>query len=290
MKRLGMLLLGLALCGAAMAQTASAVRKRAESSLLLNGHVVVAPDGAVSSFDLDKQEALPEAVVDLVKRNSARWRFEPVLENGAPVTAKAPMHLRVVASPTGDGDAFQLRIASATFGDRSYEQGVTYKDHSALPYYPKDAIRARAGGTVFLLLRIQRDGSIGDVAAEQVNLDQVGPEPAMRRMREILADASVTVARKWTFNPPQSGPFKDTDSWIIRVPINFHLDPVDGKGAPEQAIAWHTYIPGPKPSIPWMEEYRRTHKPDGLGIDALPDGGIFLVGSGLHLLNAPDPS
>ena len=289
MKRLGMLLLGLAVCGAAMAQTASAVRKKAESSLLLNGHIVVAPDGSVQSFDLDPQPQAQDVVVDLVKRNSAKWRFEPVLDNGVPVTAKAPMHLRVVASPAGDGDSYQLRIASATFGERTYDQGVTYKEHGAVPRYPEEAIRARASGTVFLLLHIKRDGSVGDAAAEQVNLEQVGPEPAMRKMRQVLADSSIRVARQWTFNPPAAGPFKNADSWIIRVPVNYHLNDMNGKSLVPQD-GWQTYIPGPKEPIPWMEEYRRTHKPEALGIDALPDGGIYLVGSGLQLLTTPDPS
>ena len=289
MKRLGMLMLGLAMCGAAMAQTASAVRKKAESSLLLNGHIVVAPDGSVQSFDLDPQAQAQDVVMDLVKRNSAKWRFEPVLENGVPVTAKAPMHLRVVASPVAGSDSYQLRIASATFGERTYDQGVTYKEHGALPHYPEEAIRARASGTVFLLLHIKHDGSVGDAAAEQVNLDQVGPEPAMRKMRQVLADSSIRVARQWTFNPPAAGPFKNADSWIIRVPVNYHLNDMNGKSLVPQD-GWQTYIPGPKEPIPWMEEYRRTHKPEALGIDALPDGGIFLVGSGLHLLTTPDPS
>lgn len=288
MKRRGIWLLCAALCGVAMAQTASEARKRAEATTMINGHIDVAPDGSVRTFDLNHQDALPAAVVDLVKRNAARWRFEPVVENGVPVAAKAPMHLRVVASPVGDANAFQLRIASATFGDGNYENGVTYKDHSATLYYPEEAIRAHVTGTVFLLIRIQRDGTVGDVAAEQVNLDQVGPENVLRKWRKVLGDASARVAKKWVFNPPPAGPHKDDDSWIIRVPITYRLQET---GARPQDGTWQAYIPGPKEPIPWMEEYRRTHKVDSLGVDALPDsGGLYLVGSGLHLTTPLDPS
>lgn len=290
MKRMTMLWLCLALCGTAAAQTADKVRARTEASTMINGHIVVAPDGSVRTFDLDHQDALPAAVLELVKRNAARWRFEPVVENGAPVTAKAPMHLRVVASPVGDADAFQLRIASATFGDGTYENGLTYKNSSTVLHYPEEAIRAHVTGTVFLAIRVKRDGTVGDVAAEQVNLDQVGAEGILRQWRKVLGDASVRAAQKWTFNPPPGGPHKDDDSWIIRVPITYRLQDTPGSAGAKDG-AWQTYVPGPKEPIPWLDDYRRTHKEAGLGVDALPDnGGLYLVGSGLHLTTPLDPS
>lgn len=302
MKRLGMLLLCAAACGAAMAQTASEVREKAETSLLVNGHVVVAPDGSVSSFDLDRQES--DAVMQLIKRYSSSWRFEPVLDNGKPVEAKAPMHLRVVASP--DGGGYQLHVVSASFGDPGdhRDERVTAKDRSARPtFFPRMTVRRQAAGgirptgivptahptgTVFMLAQVERDGSVSHVTAEQVNLDKVGPEPVMREMRKTLAEVSTRTVRLWTFNPPSAGPLKDAGSWIVRVVFSYHEYEPTEKDA--QDAAWHAYIPGPKEPVPWMDEYLRTHKLDGLGVDALPDDGLLTVGTGLHLLNPPDHS
>ena len=286
MKRWGMELLCLALCGIAAAQAADTAPGHTEASLLVNGHILLAQDGTVSAFDLDHQDQLPAPVVDMIKRSSARWRFEPVLENGAPVAAKAPMHLRIVASPAADGQTFQVRIASATFANGSYAHGVTYKDHSAMLTYPDAAVRAGIGGTVFLVLRIQRDGTVGDAAAEQVNLDHTGSEGVLRQLRNALAESSVRVARKWVFNPP-AGPHKYDDSWIIRMPITYKLQTDQTRGPRD--LAWQVYSPGPKASIPWLDEYRRTHKEDSVGADALPDG-LHLVGDGPHLITALDPS
>jgi len=44
-----------------------------------------------------------------------RWRFEPVLLDGKPVAAKAPMSMRVVASKRDDGN-YNIGIRSAYFG------------------------------------------------------------------------------------------------------------------------------------------------------------------------------
>ena len=302
MKRLGMLLLCAAACGGAMAQTASEVRTKAETSLLVNGYIVVAPDGTVSSFDLEHKEAAP--VMELIKQYSSSWRFEPVLDNGTPVRVKAPMRLRVVASP--DGDGYQLHVVSAMFGSPRHrsDETVTVKNHSALPTFtaranwrmqPTGSIRptgiARTNfiaGTVFMLARIERDGSVSHASAEQVNLDKVAPEPLMREMRRTLAEVSTRALREWTFNPPTAGPLKDADGWIVRIVFSYHDYAPTDKDA--QDVAWHAYIPGPRQPVPWMEDYLRTHQPDGLGVDALPDDGLYTIGSGLHMLNPPDHS
>lgn len=283
MKRSGIaLLLGLALCGTSLAQSASAVRKQAEASMLVNGHIVLAPDGSVRSCSLDQQDRLPAPVVDLIKRNAATWRFEPIRVDGTAVAAEAPMHLRVVASPTGDGDTFHVHLAGATFSDGKAGTGPGFKEHKA-PRYPEDAIRSRVAGTVFLLIRVQPDGTVGDIAAEQVNLTVVDNERAMRHWRDVLAEASIRTARNWTFTRPADGTHKNDDSWIVRVPVAYHLNEM-GKMPRSEYGTWQAYIPGPKDPIPWMEAYRRTHPEEGLGSDALPDEGLYLVGSGPRLI------
>jgi hypothetical protein len=300
-----MLLLGVAACGAALAQTASEVRAKAESSLLVNGHIVVAPDGTVSSFEFDRQEA--HAVTSLIKQYSSTWHFHPVLDNGKPVEARAPMHLRVVASP--DGDGYRLHVVSAIFGspsERSDEQ-VNPKDHSAqiaLSYRASGRmtqagsirrsgpIRPAGGayptGTAYMLAHVERDGSVSHVTARQVNLDKVGPEPVMREMRKTLAEGCVRAVRQWTYNPPSAGPHKDADGWNVYVSCSLHEYEPTEKDAPENA--WRTYIPGPQEPVPWLDEYSGKQKPRSLDIDALPDGGLYMVGTGLQLLNPPDQS
>lgn len=290
MKRLITLLLCLGLSAATHAQSASAVRKHAEASMVVTGSIVVGPDGAVRSYALDQQDKLPSPVVDLIRNGAARWHFEPVMRDGAPITARAPMNVRVVATPEDDGKTFSLRIAGATFGDNAPDE-QPHSKHRDAPRYPQEAVQARVAGTVFLLVRIGRDGTVADVAAEQVNLTVVDNERGMQRWRKVLADASLKAAREWTFEPPVAGPHKDDGEWIVRVPVAFHLREW---GKPDRSAgygAWEGYIPGPKEPISWMEEYRLRHADArDTGSDALADDSLHLVGSGLRLTTPLDRS
>lgn len=290
MKRLALLLLCVALGTTAHAQSASAVRKQAEASMVVTGQIVVEPDGAVRTCTLDQQDKLPSPVVDLVRSNAARWRFEPVVRDGAPIAARAPMNVRVVATPDDGGKTFTLRIAGATFGESSSDEQPRYKQRTA-PSYPQEAVQARVAGTVFLLVHIARDGTVADVAAEQVNLTVVDNERGMRRWRKVLADASLQAARNWTFEPPTAGAHKDDGEWIVVVPVAFHLRQWDAPDRSDRYGAWQGYIPGPKETIPWMEEYRLRHAGSrDNGSDAIADDGLHLLGGGLHLTTPLDRS
>ena len=110
----------------------------------------------------------------------------------------------------------------------------------------------------------------------------VAPERAMARMRDILAKASISGARKWTFVPPTTGEDSTRDSWTVRVPVTFALND-NGNAQPERYGRWRAFIPGPRQAAPWR-------KPDAAGqagSDLLPAGGVYMVDGtqrGLRLL------
>ncbi len=150
------------------------------------------------------------------------------------------------------------------------------------PRYPEDAFRNGGQGDVLLLVKVARDGTVADVIAEQVNMTVVAPERAMARMRDILAKASISGARKWTFVPPTTGEDSTRDSWTVRVPVTFALND-NGNAQPERYGRWRAFIPGPRQAAPWR-------KPDAAGqagSDLLPAGGVYMVDGtqrGLRLL------
>ncbi|WP_266172147.1 energy transducer TonB [Dyella subtropica] len=288
MRQIWVALLCLAFCGLALADGPGAVRKRAEASMLVTGWVVVAPDGHVQSHELNKQEQLPPEVVDLIRRSTVNWRFEPVMLDGKPVAAKAKMSLRVVAKREDGGDNFAARVAGATFGEPGAADPVTYKNGGA-PKYPEQAMRGRVSGTVYLLVRVDRSGKVADVAAEQVNLEVVDSDKRMQAWRGVLADASIKAARKWTYNVPTSGPHANDDSWIIRVPIAYHMLEA-GQSDADNYGRWQTYIPGPKEPVPWLSKYPQANDDKGNATDALADNGLHMVGSGIRLMTPLDHS
>lgn len=289
MKRLWIAVLLLALCGLASAEGIYAVRKRVEASMVITGTIVVAPDGGVQSYELDKPDQLPPEVVSLIRKASVGWRFEPVLSDGKAVAARAKMNLRVVAKREEGSEGYTARIAGATFGNGTSDEQVSFKDRHIAPRYPIRAIEARVSGTVYLIVRIGRDGKVADVSAEQVNLAVLASDSELRRWREILADASIQAAREWTYNPPVSGPHANDEYWIARVPVNFSLHQI-GKPDTNHYGQWQGYVPGPKEPVAWLSKYPRANDDKGNTADALADNTVHMLGSGLRLVTPLDHS
>jgi len=276
-------LLGLVAVQAVDAQTRrqtrlQEIRKQVESSRLVSGTITISTDGSVLKHQLAATPPVEPGVRALIDKAVARWKFEPVLVDGQAVVATVPMSLRLVATPIGDGEQMSVRIASTHFGAVSKEpvEGVTIT-HRPAPSYPRMALRARVGGTVYVVLRIGRDGRVLDVATEQVNLRAAGPEKSMRPLREDLATATEQSVRQWRFSPPTQGPEANQDEWIGRVTFSYYVNP-----APDGPPVWDTYVPGPRnTAIPWAEDKLRTAGSP----DAVPDGGFESLDSGPRLLS-----
>ena len=167
-------------------------------------------------------------------------------------------------------------MQSASFGTEAPGESITYISRLQ-PKYPRDASDNGVSGTVYLLLKVGRQGGVIDVAAEQVNLRVIGPPELMKRWRDELAKASLSAARKWTFKLPTSGAQVDFPYWYVRIPVNFSLSQSHSRG--ETYGHWRGYVAGPREAIPWLDQ---AHLALG-GADAVPDGGIEPLGSGLQL-------
>jgi len=182
------------------------------------------------------------------------------------------MSVRMVARPTGE-DGFALSISGVEFGEYD-DQSTEYltRDRMDPPKYPMAAVRMGGKGTVYLVLRVNRDGRVADLFVEQVNLTAIGTEPEMVQIREHLAKAATGAAWKWTFHPPTTGETVDDEHWSVRVPVAFELDrpetPRYGK--------WQAYLPGPRQTASWAQ--------DGASPDAIAAGGLRPVGGGVKLL------
>lgn len=277
MKRFFVGVTSLTLAGLALAAGPGAVRKQVEASMLLTGSIVVAPDGSVASYALDKADKVPADIAALVTRATQQWHFEPVMRDGHAVTAKAPMSLRIVAKhETPDSTDYVARITGATFGDedKPSAETVTYAQRQP-PGYPDIAARGGVGGTVYVLLRIGHDGTVVDAEAEQVNLSVVSSENDMKAWRKVLAKPSVEAAKRWTFHVPTTGPHANDPYYVARVPILYSIE----RTSPDARYAtWQVYVPGPKDTANWAKDDHSIGS-----TDALPDGQLQLVGTGLKL-------
>lgn len=273
-RRLVLAIVLLAAAGIALASGPRAAREKVEASMLVTGSIDIEADGRVSGYRLDRAGELPPEVVTLVEKAAGIWRFEPVLVDGVAAAVRAPMSLRIGARQQGE-DEYGVDIRSARFGEDtpgSVPRGIERRP----PAYPTRALSEGIQGTVYLVLRVGMDGQVGDVVAEQVNLRYIAGERAMDRARDLLARASISAARSWTFAPPDPALTGGETEWSVRVPVDFTI----GRSSGPEYGAWQAYVPGPRHEIPW-----RRSEENGLGADALAAGGVYpLESDGPRLL------
>ncbi|QEE24189.1 energy transducer TonB [Rhodanobacter glycinis] len=250
----------------------------AESSAVVNGTIVLATDGTVQTAVIDNEASYGKSIADMVRTAALHWRFQPVVRDGKPVLAKASMHVRVVVKKASDGN-YTARIKGATFGEPDKNSTDVLQTAEAnkkiLPRYPMAAIHYRVQGTVYLALRVDHEGHVIQAVAEQINLRNIGPDRILKTYRQVLADAALGAARKWSYVPPSTGKLAHQDSWTAHVPVDFHLNEL-GK-APSTSV-WQTYVPGPYTPAPWVD------RPDTNAVDALADDTVQTDGAGPVLL------
>ncbi|OOG51293.1 energy transducer TonB [Rhodanobacter sp. C01] len=281
MKRILLGLFCVLLSGVVMADEPSAVRKSVQASMLVSGTVEVATDGSVTHYTLDHPKALPKVVTGLLAQAVPAWRFRPVMVDGKPAAAKAPMSLRVVAKPQGDGN-YSVSVVAVWFGDGVKNQSevsaetISYKTR-AQPVYPRDAADRQVSGTVYVLLKVGRDGNVTDAVAEQVNLRVVPSNTSeMVWCRRVLADAALYAMKRDRFNLPTVGEDVNRSFWVVRIPVAFDTHVAVREAAYGQ---WQAYVPGPVQRPDWASGR------DSLGsADAVPEGGALLADTSLDLL------
>lgn len=250
----------------AEAQNVREARQQVEASMLVTGHVDIDRSGHVTAHAVDQPDKLPAYVVELIAQAAPSLRFEPVLVDGAPVLARAKMSVRLVLKPNGDGD-MQVRIASAHFGEDTAENDASQvrSDVMTPPRYPTEIARIGGKGTVYLIVRVGRDGRTEDVATEQVNLTALGSARQMERIRGALSQAAMWAARDWSFVPPTEGELVGRDYWVLRIPVDYHLDREDVARYGQ----WSAYHPGERTPPSWAAPTAPGFSPDTLTAGAM---------------------
>jgi len=245
------------------------VRKQVEASMRVTGAIHIATDGSVERVQLDTPDKLPKGIAGFVESNMASWRFEPVLVDGVPRRALTKVSALLVGKTIGGGQ-MSVSIRGADFNDDTVVPATQQIAGRQLrpPAFPMSAAEEGAQGTVYLLVKVERDGTVGDVSAEQVNLRLVASAPQMDRHRDRFARVAMAAARNWTFTPPTEGEQAAQPYWIVRVPVDFNFTGLLPYGQ------WQVYVPGPRTRPDWALD----EDAPGFSPDALAEGGIRLAG------------
>lgn len=270
----------LAVCaGSAIAGGPGAVRQQVEASLLVTGTIDITADGRVAAYTVDHADALSTGIVKFIGRAVPNWRFEPIqLKNGA-TRARAKMTIRLVGHKLND-EQVSIRIAAASFAQEQAPARMLQSDSLGPPRYPSEALRRGITGTVYVVVKVGRDGKVDDAVIERVNLRVIDSSRRMANWRNLLADAVLRAAREWSFVAPSQGDDVDAPFWSARVPVDFRVDDDNGPDYGE----WEAYVPGPRHNIPWVDDDLAN------GSDALIAGRVYPLDSSLRLLTPLEPS
>ena len=268
MSRFLIAVLALLLALPGYAQNARAFRDKVEASMVVTGHVDIGADGSVTAYALDAAEKLPGYVVDLFDRNVPGFRFEPPTADGEALAARARMSARIVARKAGEAHEVSLRSVHFSEVDGSdVPKALTMQP----PRYPPAILRAGGQGTVYLILRLDADGAVRDVAVEQVNLTVLSNARTMDMIRGGLAQAASRAARDWRFEMPAR---RADRSQVLRIPVSF----VIGDEVPNAPATWSAYLPGPYSRPEWAAPTPQGFAPDALaGTHARTETSRFRV-------------
>lgn len=277
----------LALCVfPAVADRYETVRKQVEASMLVTGELVVAPDGAVKSYTLDRAAALPQETRDLLAKNIPAWELDVAKADGSPLQSPATvkMSVQLLARPIADVDGrLRVTIQDTCFWDPKAPVQIEARKKLTPPAYPLFAYRAGMSGNVYVVLRLNPDGTVAETHVERVDMTVLADEKTLRKFSKILAESAVGAAKNWTFNiSPER--LARPEPIGVRVPVVFALAARSPTAKAEYG-RWHAYVPGPYAPVPWVQ---RTAD-DGIegGIGAMVPGQIYPMDASIKLRASP---
>lgn len=225
--------------------------KEVESSMFVTGTIDITPAGGVAAHALHQSEKLPKGIVDMVARMAPQWKFEPIALQGNAV-GRSEMRLLFVARKLEDG-RFSLELRSADFAapaSGAKEERLSLdRTHFKSPPYPMSLMNDGVTGDVYVVVKVGRDGRVINADVSQVNLGRIGSQQQLQRWRDAFTRSALSKVRNWTFHVPVAGPDAGKDHWFGTLPISYSFNP-----EPPPYGTWQTYVPGPRPLIPWLDD------------------------------------
>ena len=278
----------LALCAfAALAAQYEKTRKQVEASMLVTGELVVAPDGAVKSYKLDHADALPSETRELLAKVVPAWELDVKKADGSRLRAPAAvkMSVQLLARPiAGVDDQLRVTVKDTAFWDPNVPVPTKAKGELTPPKYPPFAARSGVSGIVYVVLRLNPDGTVAETHVERVDMTVLGDEKTLRKFSKVLAEAAVGTAKQWNFDiAPER--LTDPEPVAVRVPIAFELG--DRNLTPKAEYGrWRAYVPGPYTPIPWQKRMADGGNVES-GIGAMVPGQIYSTDTPIKLRGSP---
>ena len=278
----------MALCAFPALAGVEAMRKQVEASMLVTGELVVAPDGTVKSYTLDRADKLPPEVRELLAKVVPGWELGVAKADGSPLQSPAmlKMSVQLLARPVaGADDRLRVTVQGTCFWDPKAPFQVEPKGTLAPPDYPVFANRSGMSGIVHVVLRLNPDGTVAESHVERVDMTVLANEKTLRKFSKILAESALGAAKRWTFNITPAR-LAQPQPIGVRVPVVFMLANKT-PAAPQAGYGrWQAYVPGQYTPVPWLHDTAVGSDAEG-SIGAMVPGQVYPTDESIKLRNSP---
>jgi hypothetical protein len=272
----------------ALAARYEAMRKRVEASMLVTGELVVAPDGTVKSYALDHADELPPEARNLLAEVVPNWELDVAKADGTPLQSPTTLKVSVqlLARPiAGVDDKLRVTIKDTYFWDPKAPVQVETEGTLTPPEYPLSAARSGISGIVYVLVRLNSDGTVAQTHVERVDMTVVSDEKTLHKFSKVLAGAAVGAAKQWTFNIAPARLAKP-EPVAVRVPVVFTMVDKIPPDAKAKYGRWQAYVPGQYTPVPWLHDTADGSDAEG-NIGAMVPGQVYPTDESIKLRGSP---
>ena len=280
---------------AAPLQAAPEMRTRSQPALLVietpvlasrvDGWIEVGAEGSVVGYE--PITVLGEPLATRVKAMVRGFRFEPVVEGGRAVVARARMRLALVASELPD-KSLRVSIENVTFpdpdGTPSVQAGVPRVVKKAPMRYPEANLPLGLAARVLVMVNMDGTGAIRDVAVRQSALLHArGSQSQVQKALAEFETAALRSISRWqvqTERVPGSPPAAEFLTGLVVVEFT-----VTGSPRPRAGMwVWETRSAA-RPA-PWADTETAARMP-GVGDVSGQDALATLTTPRLKLTSSP---
>jgi hypothetical protein len=190
------------------------------SRLTVSAWADVDAEGRVSGLEFKTD--LPKSIEGVARGIFEPLRFEPATLGGEPAPSRTTLRTTLELTPDNSG-GYVVKVVDL-------DQIGSYVVSTSPPQYPRDALRGRVGGKIWLEVSINAQGRV-DVAQSKVFASRFhrGGKPYEGKYGQQLIDAAREAMAQWTFAQPEVAGVPIPTR--LRLPITFG-PPLSGRESP----------------------------------------------------------
>lgn len=248
----------------------------------VDSEIKIDPSGAL--VDYRSETPLPENVRANLEKQVRGWRFEPVLVQGQPVTARARMRITLAARDIGN-EQYAVSVDNVTFpaNDQAVMPDAPAPVTSiqsrkmGAPAYPRELAMAGVSSMVLVYLRLSPEGRVLEAVPVQTSLfNAKGSKQTLAKGVTLFERASVRAARDWQFEVKLHGQNPSARDLTVSIPIEYYA-PNHRETRPGQ---WRTEVRGERREAAWLRGDAQAQR---IGVSDLTSGELLPLASAVRL-------